>query len=305
MKKLSGKIKALCLGGFLLFLLTSDGFAQVAVSTSTTTAATGYPIERKTWYDGTEYWTSYYDGTSGKVQFWYSTNGSTWTHNTNADLSDSNIINDFSIEADSGNAFIIYTISSFGVYLRKASSYPGTSFSWDSATAVFSSGGNLSANYGVVTRDSNNYLWALYIVRSGIAAPCFVQGAKVYLADGRKKNIEDLVKGDELLGFDNTKVTLSKNKALKLWPYQTNSYLEIKTRSSIVKATANHLFFTGSRQYMRAGSLKLGEILYTIDSSNKIFKEPILDIKVIKKKVTAYDISTDNFHNMIVDGFCR
>jgi hypothetical protein len=69
-------------------------------------SATAYSFQRKTWYDGTRYWKSFYNGSA--IEFWYSIDdGVNWTQNTSATISVDT--NDFSIEADNSNVFITYT----------------------------------------------------------------------------------------------------------------------------------------------------------------------------------------------------
>ena len=121
-----------------------------------------YPNERKTWHDGSRYWAAVKN--NGDIEFYYSTNGSSWTQNTNATISEGGTINDPAVFADSSNAYIVYRAfnsDSYDVYVRKASSYPGTGFSWGLSTIMFGTG---TANnyYGPnITRDSNNKLWII------------------------------------------------------------------------------------------------------------------------------------------------
>jgi hypothetical protein len=108
------------------------------VDSSTSSSSTAYSFQKKTWYDGTRYWSAFHSDDDDRVEFWYSGDGSSWTENTSARLSfDSN---DFSVEADSSKAFILYK-NGYDVEAREASSYPGTSFSWGSATTVYDGSG--------------------------------------------------------------------------------------------------------------------------------------------------------------------
>jgi hypothetical protein len=117
--------------------------------------ATGYSFQRKTWYDGTNYWKSFYTGS--QVEFWHSTDGSVWIQDSSATLPIPT--NDFSIEADSSNCFIVYT-SGDNINGRVASNYPGTGFGWGGESTVFSgSGTNDQYEYPVIARDSSSYVW--------------------------------------------------------------------------------------------------------------------------------------------------
>jgi len=127
------------------------------VNTSTVQHATRSGFQRKTWHDGTRYWTALHNGSY--LLFWYSANGSGWTENTNAQIA-VNTSGDFSIEADSSYAFIVYWDGEYDILVRNAStttSYPGVGFSWADATTVFD--GNSASDkyyYPAISRDTNN-----------------------------------------------------------------------------------------------------------------------------------------------------
>ncbi|MCD6177957.1 hypothetical protein J7K03_01695, partial [bacterium] len=117
-----------------------------------------YSFQRKTWWDGSRYWVAFWSDSDNRIEFWYSTNGSSWTENTNARLSVDT--NDFSILGDSSNLFIVYNYN-VDIYARQATSYPGTSFSWGSSYNIF---GIQSYNYYAlpyINKDSSNYLWVI------------------------------------------------------------------------------------------------------------------------------------------------
>ncbi|OGM63271.1 hypothetical protein A2961_05240 [Candidatus Woesebacteria bacterium RIFCSPLOWO2_01_FULL_39_21] len=132
---------------------------------STSSSATGYSFQRKTWYDGTQLWRAFHDGT--QIVFYYSTDwGTNWTQNSSATLAIST--NDFSIEADSSNAFIFYyNPSTYSIHARTASSYPGTAFSWGSATSVFGGSVGAPCTYPAIIRDSSGYFFATGVCLSG------------------------------------------------------------------------------------------------------------------------------------------
>lgn len=127
------------------------------ISTSNLCVATAYSFQRKTWHDGTRYWRAYHDTANSRIRFDYSATGSSWSENTSAQIPVNT--NDFSIEANSNNAFIVYT-NGYDIEARSASSYPGTSFSWGTATVVYN--GTSTSDYyyyPTITKDSNNKLW--------------------------------------------------------------------------------------------------------------------------------------------------
>jgi hypothetical protein len=109
------------------------GTGTIDADMSDSSSATANSFQRKTWYDGTRYWKSFYNGSA--IEFWYSIDdGVNWTQNTSATISVDT--NDFSIEADSTNAFITYKEDN-KIKASTATSYPSTSFTWGSTTDVF------------------------------------------------------------------------------------------------------------------------------------------------------------------------
>ncbi|HLG91189.1 MAG TPA: hypothetical protein VI336_03480, partial [Candidatus Saccharimonadales bacterium] len=137
----------------VLMVYSRPTFAAVTVDTSTENLATDYNFQRKTWHDGTRYWTAFDNGTG--IEFWYSADGSSWTQNASATLASTSF--EFSIEGDSSNLFIAYT-TGIDVAARQATSYPGTGFSWGGATTWFpgSSPLDLHYNYPAIERDTDD-----------------------------------------------------------------------------------------------------------------------------------------------------
>jgi hypothetical protein len=138
-----------------------NALAAVTVDTSTTSTITYGSYQRKVWYDGTRHWAAFQAGSS-TIEFWYSTNGTSWTQNTSATLSEAP--SDFSIEADTSIAYIVYTSNGLDVNVRKASSYPATNFSWGSENVVTSTGVD-TVTSSSITRGTNGKLCVAYIVQ--------------------------------------------------------------------------------------------------------------------------------------------
>jgi hypothetical protein len=130
-------------------------FTAICDLYSASGSATGYSFQRKTWYDGTYYWKSFYTGS--QIQFWYSANGTNWVQNTAAVLTTPS--NDFSIEADSSNCFIVYSTND-DIRGQVASSYPNTNFGWSGEVTVLDGTGSTDDySYPVIARDSSGYVW--------------------------------------------------------------------------------------------------------------------------------------------------
>ncbi|RJR27995.1 hypothetical protein C4561_00625 [candidate division WWE3 bacterium] len=133
----------------------AQGNLEVQNLTSAGTQSNGSSFQRKTWFDGTRYWTGYYDYGNGDVLFFYSSDGINWTQNTGAALTSN--VQDYSVYGDSSNLFIVYKTGG-NIMARSATSYPGSNFTWGTEYTVFDTANTWYGPY--ITRDSNNYLWA-------------------------------------------------------------------------------------------------------------------------------------------------
>jgi hypothetical protein len=154
------------IAGVSLSTQGSESIGPNNISTSSDSLATSQNHQRKTWHDGTRYWAAM--NKNNDIEFWYSTDGETWTKNSSATLTpDTNI---FSIDADENYAYIVYT-RSLGVYIRQASSttdYPGTSFSWG---AEYDPMGLWSEYINCdVARNSSGYIYVVFDVYDGFSA---------------------------------------------------------------------------------------------------------------------------------------
>jgi predicted RNA-binding Zn-ribbon protein involved in translation (DUF1610 family) len=135
-----------------------------AVETSTTSsAATAMSYQRKLFYDGTNFWSFYYDGTN--TVYRYSTDsGVTWSSKTSAFTTSG--VNEVSIWFDSGNN-AVYAVgdtstASTNVYVRKGTVNPGGhSISWGTQATPAVSSNNLASKNAFISRDVNGYLWLL------------------------------------------------------------------------------------------------------------------------------------------------
>jgi len=123
---------------------------------------TAAPSQRKTWFSGKSYWVSFYSTDDDRIEFHYSTDGTSWSENTNARISISNWIADFSVDCDSRgeSCFIAYSLGG-RIYARQATDYPDDDFSWGSANVVLNPAFLHSYKYCDIRRDEDNYVWVI------------------------------------------------------------------------------------------------------------------------------------------------
>jgi len=128
------------------------------VDTTNTATATAYSFQRKTWYDGSRYWVSFWTNLENRVEFHYMISSS-WTENTSARYSlDSN---DFSILCDSSDCYLVGSNGS-DITVTKATGYPASNFGWDTATTVEAGGPAIYYTHPYINRDGSDYLWVIY-----------------------------------------------------------------------------------------------------------------------------------------------
>jgi len=132
------------------------------VDVASSSTATAYSFQRKTWHDGTRFWVGFHSDLDNRMEFWYSTDGTSWTENTSARISMDTY--DFSVDCDSSNCFIVYPSSSAYLIARKDSDlsvYPSTNWAWSAATTVTYIAGYVKTK-PFVSRSSGGYLWVSF-----------------------------------------------------------------------------------------------------------------------------------------------
>jgi hypothetical protein len=267
---------------------------QVSISDSST--ATQNSTQRKTWFDGTRYWQAVLNSQS--IEFWYSTDGVNWIKNPNATLVDggstyTHYSNDFSIEADSNYAYISYSHPSMGtLYIRAATSYPGTGFGWGAENTVGSATGSLST----ISRDSTGKVRVTYY-RSTAS---LMGETKVDTPQGTKE-LKDLQIGDEVVSYDETLHMRTTDKVSDWQEHTVDEYLIIKSQSSEVKSSTDHIFYLADGQQLEAGELKVGMDLLQSAAGGRLVPEKILSIETVKGETKVYDITVKNNHNFFAN----
>ncbi len=98
---------------------------QSTVESISNSNATAYSFQRKTWNDGSKYWTSFYNGSH--ILFYYKENETSWSENPDARLSASS--SDFSVFADSSRAYIAYK-NNYDIITRAAENDNWWNSSW-------------------------------------------------------------------------------------------------------------------------------------------------------------------------------
>jgi len=103
----------------------------------------------------------------------------------------------------------------------------------------------------------------------GVGAPgCFVPGTPIKLADGSLKRIEDVIMGDQVLGFNGEGAGVTH-----VYTRETDHLRELRYRNlksdqlHRVETTDEHLYWVQNRsEWIRAGALEVGDTLALADS---------------------------------------
>lgn len=125
---------------------------------------------------------------------------------------------------------------------------------------------------------------------------CFIPGSKVFMADGKDKNIEDVKNNEEVYSYNLVGDELVKNKVVKvIEKTYDKGYLII---NNIYKPTPNHPFWVNNKEWKRADEIIVGDNL--LDYKDKAVK--VNKIKKINGTYTVYNLHLeDKEHNFFVD----
>ncbi|MDQ3007974.1 MAG: DUF2341 domain-containing protein [bacterium] len=135
-------------------------FSSICPTTSSSTTATAYGFQRKTFYDvtNTKHWRFLYDGSEIDIQY-TSDNGSNWTAITSLAYN----TNDFSVwNAKIGaTEYVWLAVASNNDIIVRQGTLSTTSITWDADASVALNGTGSSDTYAFasVSLDTSNYVW--------------------------------------------------------------------------------------------------------------------------------------------------
>jgi hypothetical protein len=145
----------------------SDQASAMAMRTWTVQSGSGLSTEssnqRKVFYDGTNFWSAYFDGSNTVYE--YSADGTTWSGSA-TQLFTATGIRKASIWYDSAN-YIVYAVGDTGsnsanIYIKRGVVNPSTpAITWGSDATRSVSANNMNSKNSFITKDVNGYLWIL------------------------------------------------------------------------------------------------------------------------------------------------
>ncbi len=145
------------------FSLYNSTLNSRTIDTTTATSALSYNNQRKVFFDGSYFWTFYYDGTN-TVYTYSDGSASTWENAVAQAFTTANVGNPSVWFYSSGSTKIVYIVGDVvsgpakGTVNVRRGVISGTTITWGTETAV-SVSQNLLAKVPYITRDANGNLW--------------------------------------------------------------------------------------------------------------------------------------------------
>ena len=132
---------------------------------------------------------------------------------------------------------------------------------------------------------------------SGVAKACncFTAGTKV-LTDEGEKNIEDIDVGDKVLSKDEETGEVAYKEVTATFNHETDEIYQIHVGDQVIESTYNHPFWVEGKGWTYVKDLKVGDLL--VQSDGNTLK--IDSIEIVKKYVTVYNMTVDEFHTYFV-----
>lgn len=123
---------------------------------------------------------------------------------------------------------------------------------------------------------------------------CFAAGAKILMADGSYKNIEDVKAGDYILTRNSeTASALVKDEVERTFEHDVDGCLTINRR---INVTPEHRMFI-NKSWKAAGEIRLGDFL-SDKTNNKII---VSSIEYNRGKLKVYNLKTKNYHTYFAE----
>ncbi|WP_304343868.1 Hint domain-containing protein [Chryseobacterium koreense] len=127
------------------------------------------------------------------------------------------------------------------------------------------------------------------------AGVCFKAGTLVLGKKGFYK-IEEIKEGDSVLSYNEKLQQTEISKVEKTSERFTDKILEITIGKESIFVTEEHPFYVENKGWIKAGNLKLKDVVKTKDGSNKI----IINIKILQERTAVYNIEVSGNHNYYI-----
>lgn len=133
-------------------------------------------------------------------------------------------------------------------------------------------------------------------IQTGLMKACFVEGTSVAVPGGQK-NIEDVCLGDLVYAYNENEAQIKEELVTAISNREASKLVEICTdEGDQIISTVDHLWYVETAGWKRAGDLKAGEQLRTLDGT----KNTVSSVASQEKTVTVYNLTVANSHTYYV-----
>lgn len=133
---------------------------------------------------------------------------------------------------------------------------------------------------------------------------CLIAGTKITMQDYSIKNIENIIKGDKIIGVnakENKLLNTTTEIVKEIYTHYDNTIIISTENGEKIECTEEHPFWTDNG-WIEAKKLKEGIELYYFNSLYLLKKTKIISITEGQKQVLVYNFATTN-HTYIANGF--
>lgn len=133
-------------------------------------------------------------------------------------------------------------------------------------------------------------------IQTGLMNACFVEGTSVAVPGGQK-NIEDICPGDLVYAYNEKEAQVKEELVTAISNREASKLVEICTdEGDQIITTVDHLWYVENIGWKRAGDLKVGEQLRSLDGTKNIVSSVISQ----EKTAIVYNMTVANSHTYYV-----
>ena len=133
-------------------------------------------------------------------------------------------------------------------------------------------------------------------IQTGLVNACFVEGTSVAVPGGQK-NIEDICPGDLVYAYNENEAQVKEELVTAISNREASKLVEICTdEGDKIVSTVEHLWYVETVGWKRAGDLKAGDQLRTLDGT----KNMVSSVVSQEKTATVYNLTVADSHTYYV-----
>ncbi len=129
---------------------------------------------------------------------------------------------------------------------------------------------------------------------------CLLKGTMVLMSDGQTKPIEQIQKGDRVMGFSKGTSVPAMVKKTFYHPQEKGYYILETAQGDVLQVTGNHPILNG-RRYKKVETLKVGDTVHVFNNG-QLRDAAVKKITKHSAPVDVYNIEVDGAHNYFAQG---